>query len=171
MLRQDQLLVERYAVHKITKVEHSLPQNIVTVHLKNQMSGQESSRDLQWESIHTTEEPFEVPIGTTGKITIELALLADQEGSAAYRYRVTDESARVDYEATDLRLDVGHRPDNAAAAKGLLQLLGATSAAFLAGHEIEADVFPEEIDWWAHQMKDEITIAQIGLGEGLENGL
>jgi hypothetical protein len=70
MLRQDQLLVERYDVHKITKVEYPLPQNIVTVHLKDQMTGEESMRDLQWDSFHTTEEPFEVEIGESGKITV-----------------------------------------------------------------------------------------------------
>jgi hypothetical protein len=38
MLRQDQLLVDRYPVHKITKVEYPLPQNLVTVQLSNQMT-------------------------------------------------------------------------------------------------------------------------------------
>jgi hypothetical protein len=66
---------------------------------------------------------------------------------------------------------VNHRPDNATAARSLLEFLGATSEAFLVGHDLEADLFTEEVNWWAHQMKDEITIAQIGLGEGLETGL
>jgi hypothetical protein len=35
LLRQNQLLVERYAVHKINKVEYPLPQNAVTVKLTN----------------------------------------------------------------------------------------------------------------------------------------
>jgi hypothetical protein len=93
MLRQDQLLVDRYAVNKITKVEYPLPQNIVTVHLTNQMTGQESTRDLQWDSQHTTEEPFEVEVGDTGKIKVELALLADEENRPAYKYKITDDSA------------------------------------------------------------------------------
>jgi hypothetical protein len=148
-----------------------IPHNTVSVELTNQMSGEQSTRNLSWDEQVTTEEGFEVPIGTTGKITIELAQLADQEGAPAYRYRVTDESAGVDYEAVDLRLGVGHRPNNAAAARSLLGFLGATSEAFLVGHDLEADLFTEEVNWWAHQMRDEITIAQIGLADGLENGL
>jgi hypothetical protein len=140
------------------------------VHLSNQLTDEQSTRALRWDEQVTTEEPFEVPIGETGKITVELAQLADAVGSPAYRYRVTDEAAGFDYEAADLRLDVTHRPDNAKAAKALLSFLGATSDAFLVGHELEANVFPEEVNFWAHQMTDEITIAQIGLGEGLETG-
>jgi hypothetical protein len=36
MLRQDQLFVERDAVHKINKVEYPLPQNTVSVELTDQ---------------------------------------------------------------------------------------------------------------------------------------
>jgi hypothetical protein len=171
LLHQDQLLVDRYAVHKITKVEYPLPQNTVTVHLANQMTGVEERRDLRWDSQHTTEEPFEVEIGDTGKIIVELAQVADAEGRPAYRYRVTDDAAGIDYEATDLRLDASQRPDNAAAAKSLLQFLGATSDAFLVGHDLKADAFPEEVNFWAHQGADEITMAQLDLGGGgLEAG-
>ena len=101
LLRQDQLLVERYAVSKITKVEHPLPLNTVTVHLANQMTGEEDMRNFRWDEQVTTEEPLEVPVGETGKITLELAQLADAEGRPAYRYRVTDEAAGIDYEAAD----------------------------------------------------------------------
>jgi hypothetical protein len=148
MLRQDQLLIDRYAVNKITNVEYPLPQNVVTVHLTNQMTGQGSTRELQWDSQHTTEEPLEVEVGETGKIKVELALLADEEGRPAYKYKITDDSAGIDYEATDLRLDRNDRPDNATAAKSLLSFLRATSEAFLVGHELEADAFPEDVNFW-----------------------
>jgi hypothetical protein len=66
MLHQDQLLVDRYAVHKINKVEYPLPQNIVAVQLSNQMTGEQSTRNLRWDEQVTTDEPFEVEIGDTG---------------------------------------------------------------------------------------------------------
>jgi hypothetical protein len=170
MLHNGQLIVDRYSVSKITAEPDRLRHNTVSVELVNQLAGEESMRNLRWDEQVTTEEPLEVPVGRTGKITVELAQLADAEGRPAYRYRVTDEGAGVDYEAADLRLDAGKRPDNATAAKALLQFLGATSEAFLVGHELEADAFPEE-DFWAHQRAGEITMAQLGLGgSGLEAG-
>jgi len=57
LLRQDQLLVERYAVHKINKVEYPQRQNTVTVELTNQVAGQQSTRNLRWDEHVTTEEP------------------------------------------------------------------------------------------------------------------
>jgi hypothetical protein len=169
-LRQDQLLVDRYAVSKITAEPFRLPHNTVSVELVNQMTGEQSTRNLRWDEQVTTEEPFEVEVGETGKIKVELAQLADEEGRPAYKYKITDDSAGIDYEATDLRLGVSHRPDNAKAAKSLLQFLGATSEAFLVGHDLEADAFPEEVNFWSHQMGDAILVAQIDLGGGLEAG-
>jgi hypothetical protein len=166
MLRADQLLVDRWTVHKITRVEHPLPQKTVTVELANQITGAKSTRNLRWDEQLTTEEPLEVKIGETAKIRVELALLADEENRPAYRYRVTDDSAGIDYEATDLRLGVNHRPDNAKAAKSLLSFLGATSEAFLVGHDLEADAFPEEVNFWAQQHGDEITLAELTLSNG-----
>jgi hypothetical protein len=93
MLHQDQLLVDRYAVHKINKVEYPLPQNIVAVQLSNQMTGEQSTRNLRWDEQVTTDEPFEVEIGDTGKITIELAQLADEAGSPASGTTSSDCSA------------------------------------------------------------------------------
>jgi hypothetical protein len=135
------------------------------------MTGEQSTRNLRWDEQLTTEEPFEVEVGDTGKIKVELALLADEEGRPAYRYRITDDSAGIDYEATDLRLDRNDRPDNAKAAKSLLSFLGATSEAFLVGHELKADAFPEEVNFWSHQINNEILAAQIDLGGGREAGL
>jgi hypothetical protein len=171
MLHNGQLIVDRYSVSKITAEPFRLPHNTVSVELINQMTGEQSTRNLRWDEQVTTEEPLEVPVGRTGKITVELAQLSDEEGRPAYRYRVTDESAGIDYEAADLRLGVNHRPDNAKAAKSLLSFLGATSEAFLVGHDLEADAFPESVNFWAHQRADEITMAQLGLGgSGLEAG-
>jgi len=170
MLHNVQLIVDRYSVSKITAEPFRLPHNTVSVELVNQMTGEQSTRNLRWDEQVTTEEPFEVEIGESGKITVELAQLADAEGRPAYRYRVTDEAAGIDYEAADLRLDASNRPDNATAAKALLQFLGATSEAFLVGHDLEADAFPEEINWWSHEHSTEILTAQIDLGGGLEAG-
>jgi len=103
-LRQDQLLVDRYAVHKINKVEYPLPQNTVTVELTNQLTGEQSTRNLRWDEQVTTEEPLEVEIGDTGKITVELAQQRDEEDRAVYRYKITDEAAGIDHEGTDLHL-------------------------------------------------------------------
>jgi hypothetical protein len=101
-LREGQLVVDRYAVSKIGKIDY-LPLNTITVQLINQLTGDEAERNLRWDQQVTTEEPFEVEIGDTGKIRVELAQLSDEEGRPAYRYRVTDETAGIDYEATDLR--------------------------------------------------------------------
>jgi hypothetical protein len=171
MLHNGQLIVDRYSVSKITAEPFRLPHNTVSVELVNQMTGEQSTRNLRWDEQVTTEEPLEVEVGQTGKIKVELALLADEEGRAAYKYKITDDSAGIDYEASDLRLDASNRPDNATAAKALLQCLGATSEAFLVGHDLEADAFPEEVNWWSHQMNNEILAAQIDLGGGREAGL
>jgi hypothetical protein len=79
MLYQDQLLVERDAVSKINKVNHAIPQNTVIAEVTNQVTGEESTRTLHWDQQLTTEEPLEVAIGETGKITVELALQRDEE--------------------------------------------------------------------------------------------
>jgi hypothetical protein len=79
MLHQDQLLVERDAVSKINKVDHAIPQNTVIAEVTNQVTGEESTRTLHWDQQLTTDEPLEVAIGETGKITVELALQRDEE--------------------------------------------------------------------------------------------
>jgi hypothetical protein len=90
LLRQDQLLVERDAVHKITKVDHAIPHNTVIAEVTNQVTDEESTRTLRWDEHVTTEEPLEVKIGEIGKITVELVQLADEEGRPVYRYKITD---------------------------------------------------------------------------------
>ena len=165
-LHQDQLLVDRYAVHKINKVEYPLPQNTVTVDLTNQLTGEQSTRNLRWDEQVTVEGPLQFSVGDTGKITIELAQLSDSEDRAVYRWHLTDKE--VDFEAADLYLGPRLRPDNRWAAKTLLSDLRASGEAWAAGHELEADSFPEDVNVWAANHDAEIDMAQIGLSEGLE---
>jgi hypothetical protein len=175
MLRQDQLLVERFGVHKITKVDFPLPQNTVTVDMTHQITGARASRNLRWDEQVTTEEAFDVSIGN-GKIRVELALLADDEGSPLYRYRITDEAARIDHEGADLRLGGSHKPDNTKAAETLLSFLSAAGEAYET--ELEGridsenlDLFPTPVNEWAYVNAGEIEMAQVELSRGLEAGL
>jgi hypothetical protein len=123
MLREGQLVVERHAVSKITKVDHAIPHNTVIAEVTNQVTGEESTRTLRWDEHVTTEEPLEVDIGDTGKITVELALQRDNEDRPLYRYRITDEAAGIDHEGMDLRLRARLPADNTKAAKTLLSFL------------------------------------------------
>ena len=174
LLREEQLLVDRYAVHKITKVEYPLPQNLVTVHLTNQLTGAGvHTRDLRWDQFSSTEEPFEVAMGETGKVRVELALLGDEEGHPVYRYKITDEAAGIDHEGTDLRLGASERPENTKAEETLMSLLGAAGEAYVT--ELEGgidsenlDIFDDRFNEWAYQMSAEIGMAQIELSGGLE---
>jgi dodecin len=94
MLRQNDLLVERAAVSKINKVEYSIPLNVVTVDLSDQMTGEQSTRTLAWDSWHTIAEPLEVKIGDTGKLRVELALQRDDEDRPLYRLWHPSSSAK-----------------------------------------------------------------------------
>jgi hypothetical protein len=170
MLREGQLLVDRYDVNKITSVEYPIPQNLVTVHLKDQMTGEESTRDLRWDQHLSTEEPLEVEIGESGKITIELAQMRDDEDRPRYRYKITDEAAGIDYEDADLALGALVFPSNTKAAKTLLGELEASADALIEGHPIETDAFPGEVNFWALHNTDAITAAQVELGRGMEAG-
>lgn len=100
-LREGQLLVEGHSVSKINSVQFPLPHNTVTIEVADQITRQQSMRNLRWDELVTTEAPAEIKIGDTGKITIELALLAPEP---LYRYKITDEAAGIDHEGVDLRL-------------------------------------------------------------------
>ena len=104
--------MERYAVHKITKVDHAIPHNTVIAEVTNQITGEESTGALRWDQHVTTEEPIEVAIGDTGKITVELALQRDEEDRPLYRYKITDEAAGIGHEGVDLRLGARLPADN-----------------------------------------------------------
>jgi hypothetical protein len=174
LLHPDQLVVERFGVHKIRQVEHAIPHNTVTVRMTHQMTGNWATRNLRWDEQVTTEEPLEIKIGETGKIRIELALLANEEDPPVYRYKIIDERAGIDYEAIDLRLGVGDKADNKEAAETLIGLLIAGAEA----HDAELDgrrsvnegLFPHDISEWAYEHGVELVNAAIDLGGGLEAG-
>jgi hypothetical protein len=176
VLRQDQLLVERHAVSKITKVEHAIPLNEVVVEVVNQLTGEVSTRHLRWDEQVTTEEPIEVAIGDTGKITIELALQRDSEDRPTYKFKITDEAAGIDHEGADLHLGARLRPDNTRAAKTLLSFLYAAGEAYET--EVEGNIDSENLDLfphpqvteWAYVHAEEIEMAQVELIRGLETG-
>jgi hypothetical protein len=56
MLHNGQLIVDRYSVSKIKAEPFRLPHNTVSVELINQMTGEESTRNLRWDEQVTTEE-------------------------------------------------------------------------------------------------------------------
>jgi hypothetical protein len=95
---------------------------------------------------------------------------ADDQGRATYNYRIQDQSAGIDYKATDLHLGPRLRPDNTLAAKTLLSDLRASSEAWTAGHAIEAERFPEDVNVWAANNAKSIEMAHIEVGRGMEAG-
>jgi hypothetical protein len=175
LLHQDQLVVERFGVHKIREVEHAIPHNTVTIRMTHQMTGNWATRNLRWDERVTTEEALEVKIGDTGKITIELALIAGDRGRPLYRWRLTDEAVGIDHAAKDLQLGARMAPDNKSAAKTLLSDLrraaGAQETELEGGIDSEAlDRFPGAVNDWAYAHAAEIEMAQVELGRGLETG-
>jgi hypothetical protein len=134
------------------------------------MTGRPSTRDLRWDQFVTTEEPLEIEIGLAGTIRVELARLADNKVPTVYRWRVTDEG--FDHERADLHLAVAERPDNTKAASALLSFLSAAGEAYRAtmgGRESEnADLFAPDINEWAYQHSEEISMAHLRLSGGLE---
>lgn len=175
MLHNGQLIVDRYSVNKITKVDHAIPHNTVIADVTNQVTGEESTRTLRWDEHVTTEEPFEVAIGETGKVTVELALLRDEEDRPLYRYKITDEAAGIDHEGVDLHLGARLPADNTSAAKTLLSFLMAAGEAYET--ELEGNIDSENLDLfghddrvneWAYVHAEEIEMAQVELIRGLE---
>jgi len=170
LLREGSLVVDFTDVHKVTKVEYPLPQQLVTVRLTNQMTGYPSSCDLRWDQLITTEDPLEIEIGLTGTVRVELARLADNKNPTVYRWRVTDEG--VDYQGTDIHLRVGQRADNEKAMGALLSFLGTGGEAYRATmgdrKSDNADMFPPDINEWAYQHSEEISMAHLRLSGGLE---
>ena len=167
LLRPDQLLVERFGVHRLRSVEHAIPHNTVTVRMTHQMTGTWATRNLRWDEQVTAEEPLEVKIGETGKIRVELALLEGKQGPA-YKYEISDPATGVSFASAGVSLGRNQKPDNASAAQTLLSELQASSEAWTAGHVLESDDFPEDVNVWAANHDAEIASAQIELGGGLE---
>jgi hypothetical protein len=168
LLRQDQLVVERFGVHKIRVVEHAIPHNTVTVRMTHQMTGSWATRNLRWDEQVTTEEPFEGAIGDTGKITVELALVAGEKGRPLYKFSIGDPGEGVSFASAGLQLGAKQKPDNAKAAETLLRDLRVSSEAWAAGHVLESDDFPEDVNVWAANHGREITLAAVELSGGLE---
>ena len=173
MLHNGQLIIGRTGVSKINAVEFPLPQNTVTISVTDQMTGEQSTHNLRWDSIQTTEEPLEVKIGDIGKITVELAQVADEEDRPVYRYKITDEAAGIDQEGTDLHLGARLPADNTRAAKTLLSQLYAAGEAYETELEggIDSDAldrFPMILNEWAYVKAEEIEMAQVELIRGLE---
>jgi hypothetical protein len=171
-LRQDQLLVERHAVSKINTIDHAIPHNTVIIEVKDQITGEESTRTLRWDQHLTTEEPFEFKVGETGTVELELAG-TDEDARALYKYRITDESAGIDHEATDLRLGARLTPDNKRAAKTLLSDLLRAGEAYeteLEGNidSENLDLFDDRVNDWAYAHAEEIEMAQVELIRGVE---
>jgi hypothetical protein len=162
------LLVERFGVHKIRQVEHAIPHNTVTVRMTHQMTGSWATRNLRWDEQVTTEEPLEVAIGDTGKITVELALVEGEKGRPLYKYQISDPAEGISFASAGLQLGAKQKPDNAKAADPLLSDLQASSEAWAAGHVLESDDFPEDVNVYVANHGREIALAQIELGGGLE---
>jgi hypothetical protein len=174
MLRRDQLFVERDAVHKINKVEYPLPQNTVSVELTDQVTSEQSTRNLRWDEQVTTDSAFQFSVGDTSKITVELALLSDDQDRPTYKYRIEDQVAGIDHEGTDLHLGPRLRPDNTRAAKTLLSDLQRAGEAYETelewGIDSEnADLFGDsKINEWAYLHAEDIEMAQVELIRGLD---
>jgi hypothetical protein len=167
MLHQDQLVVERFGVHKICQVEHALLHNAVTVRMTHQMTGNWATRNLRWNEQVTTEEPFDVAIGN-GKIRVELALIAGEKGRPTYKYEISDSAEGISFASAGLQLGPKQKPDNAKAAETLLSDLRVSSEAWAAGHVLESDDFPEDVNVWAANHGREIALVQVELSGGLE---
>src|SRR5829696_9305846 len=173
VLHNGQLIVDRYAVNKITKVDHAIQHNTVIAEVTNQVTGEESTRTLRWDEHVTTEEPFEFDVGETAKVRVELALQRDEEDRALYRYKITDEAAGIDREGTDLHLGARLPADNTKAAKTLLSHLYAAGEAYET--ELEGGIGSENLDLfdmktnaWAYDHLEQIEMAQVDLITGLE---
>jgi hypothetical protein len=168
LLHQDQLLVERFGVHKIREVEHAIPHNTVTVRMTHQMTGNWATRNLRWDEQVTTEDPLEVAIGDTGKITLELALVEGEKGRPLYKFSISDPAEGISFASAGLRLGPKQKPDNTRAAKLLLMELQESAEAWQAGHALESDDFPEDVNVYVANHGAEIEMAQVELIRGLE---
>jgi hypothetical protein len=129
------------------------------------VTGDQSTRNLRRDEHITTEEPLELRIADSGKITVDLASLADSEGRPTYSYRVTDSELGVDHKGADIRRSVSHKPDSRKAADSLLSFLTAAGEAHETGMDgrssDNSDLFPRDIAIWAYVSRDEIATAQM----------
>jgi hypothetical protein len=174
LLQRDDLIVEPHGtVYKVTDVElFPTPQKVVTVDLRDQITGVDFRRNLRGGERVTIEEPFTVSVGT-GEVTVELARVADGEGRAVYRFHIEDHAGGIDHQGADLHLGARLRPDNVSAAKTLLSNLQRAAEAWETelegGIDSEAlDRWPEHVCDWAYENAEAIEMAQVELIRGLE---
>jgi hypothetical protein len=167
-LRKGQLLIEQYAVHKITDVDYAIPENVLVVTLSNQIDRSARQRTLRWHEQVATEEGLEVKIGNRGTIRVELAQLKDPDDRPRYRWLIKDPDSYLVDEGVDLSLGASRRPSNKEAIGALLSFLGAAAEGYevtMRGGESEnATLFanPRTTEW-AYLMSDELQAAQLDL--------
>jgi hypothetical protein len=65
------------------------------------MAGKQSIRDLPPGRALYYQEPDEIKIGDTGKISVGLDRSSDHENRPAFLYKITDEPAGIDQDDTD----------------------------------------------------------------------
>src|SRR5664279_5546636 len=164
------LLVERHRVSKITQLNHALMH--VKVETQDQLTQSFDHLELPLGNWYTTEQAYsldiEGPHGHQGKLTVELARLADAEGRPTYRYAIHDKKGRLLEPRADLD-GAELRPSNEAAMSSLLEFLGAAAKA-LGEKETSAtrsrnlELFGWEVTEWAYQNAEPLEMAQLELG-------
>lgn len=162
------------ATQCVTGVSYPVPENIVEVELLNQLTDETTTRTLRWDDRLMVDQPLAVPIGASGLVTVELALLCDDDERPRYRYYITDEAEGVADENTDLVLTAGGRPDAVKAMKILLDTLidaAGTSSVYIDPDEqwsvSEQEQFsPNCVDWAGFHI-GELTVKRRDLGMSL----
>jgi hypothetical protein len=170
------LLVERHRVSKITQLNHALMH--VAVELQDQLTQSLDQRQLPLGNWYTTEQPYSLditgPHGHQGKLTVELARLADAEGRPTYRYAIHDSKGRLLETRADL--DGPDRPSNETAMDLLISHLGKAARAL---SEVQAggprskhlDLFTWPVIEFAHDSAEALEIAQLELGLSAVTGV
>src|SRR5664279_1050971 len=163
------LLVERHRVSKITQLNHALMH--VKVETQDQITQSFDHRQLPLGNWYTTEQPYSLDISGThgyqGKLTVELARLADAEGRPTYRYSIHDKRGRLLETRADL--DGPDRPSNETAMDLLISHLGKAARAL---SDVQAgrprskhlDLFTWPVIEFAHNAAEALEIAQLEMG-------
>lgn len=168
-LETGMLLVERHRVSKITQLNHALMH--VKVETQDQITQSFDHLELPLGNWYTTEQPYSVdldgPHGHQGKLTVELARLADAEGRPTYRYAIHDKRGRLLETSADL--DGPDRPSNETAMDLLISHLGKAARAL---SDVQAggprskhlDLFTWPVIEFAHDSAEALEIAALEIG-------